>query len=285
MSKVNVIFSYKGRELKIQCLKKDKMKDICQKFANKILLDLNSLLFLYGGAQINFKLSFSEQANSIDRKYNEMKIVVFDNEKENENEKEGFVCPKCGEKIELDTEKINNIISANNNIKDTINGIKIQIENIIQNNTINLINAQLKNINLILNTLDEDLKKNNKVLENLFDNNDRKINDKIENNSMNELEINETENYSLKKKKKYYSNDIISIRIVTPYEDLDEIIECSKNDIFTTVEKKLYRKYEKYKNTENNFLLNGSIINRFRTINENKIEDGDKIILFIGDDY
>ena len=153
MPKAIAFFTFKGREIKIECLEEDKMEDICQKFAQKILLNINSLLFLYGGAQINFELSFLEKANSIDKKNNEMKIIVYN------NENEGFVCPKCGEKIELETEKINNIISSNNNIKDTISRIKIQMENIIKNNTINFVNAQLKNINLILNTLDEDLKK------------------------------------------------------------------------------------------------------------------------------
>ena len=51
---------------------------------------------LYGGDQVNFKLSFLEQGNSIDIKNIEMKIVVYN------KENEVFICPTCREKIELD---------------------------------------------------------------------------------------------------------------------------------------------------------------------------------------
>ena len=91
-----------------------------------------------------------------------MKILVF---KKDNNE---FVCPKCGEKIKLNMDKFNNIISSNENIKETIKGIKFQIENIINNNklSINNINIQLKNINIVLNTIKDDIKKNNEKLKN-----------------------------------------------------------------------------------------------------------------------
>ena len=277
------------------------MKDICQKFAQKILLNINSLLFLYGGAQINFELSFLEQANSIDKKNNEMKIIVYN------KENEGFVCPKCGEKIELDKEKINNIISSNNNIKDTITGIKIQIENIIKNNKINLVNVQLKNINLILNTLDEELKKNNKNLENLFEDNDRKNNDNNKNNLTIELNKYKNENISLKKEIELLKNDsvkannlqieldkknkeindlrnIITFRIISVDHTIDEIVKCSKTDFFSTVVNKLTQKYEKLENTENYFALNGNLVKMYLTINDNKIKEGDKIICFFNGD-
>ena len=81
------------------------MEDICKRYSQKILSNINTLLFLYGGDQVNFKLSFTEQVNSVDKINNEMKIVVYN------KENEGFVCLKCGEKIKLDREKIDNIIS------------------------------------------------------------------------------------------------------------------------------------------------------------------------------
>ena len=72
------------------------------------------------------------------------------------------------QKIKLKNEKINDIISSNEFILDTLNGIKVQLDNIIKNSTINLMNNQLKNINIILNTLTEFVKKNNYNLKNLF---------------------------------------------------------------------------------------------------------------------
>ena len=100
MEKANVIFSFDGSPLIIQCTNEDKMKDICLKFAAKVNSNLNSFLFLYGGNQLNFELKFKEQANSFDKINKEMKILVY---------KEGddtIICPHCGKKIKLKTEKI-----------------------------------------------------------------------------------------------------------------------------------------------------------------------------------
>ena len=77
IEKIYVIFAFEGHNTKIPCSKEDKMKDICQKFANKINRNLNSLTFIYGGNIINFQLSFKEQANLIDKQRNEMTVLVY----------------------------------------------------------------------------------------------------------------------------------------------------------------------------------------------------------------
>ena len=92
---INVIFSFKGQDTKIPCSKEDKMKDICQKFVNKIGRNLNSLIFLYGGNNINFQLSFKDQANSLDKARNEMKILVY------KKEISSSTSSKIGENINL----------------------------------------------------------------------------------------------------------------------------------------------------------------------------------------
>ena len=71
-----VIFTYNGYETIIQCLKEDKMRDICNKYASKINLNINSLLFIYGGNQINLEFTFEDQANSFDKERNQMNILV-----------------------------------------------------------------------------------------------------------------------------------------------------------------------------------------------------------------
>ena len=76
---------------------------------------------------------------------------------------------KCGERLKLDTTKIDEIISSNKNIKDAIDGIKFSIDNIIRISSVNLVNTQLKNINTLLNTVIEDIKKNNEKLGKLLD--------------------------------------------------------------------------------------------------------------------
>ena len=157
-AKANVIFTLDGVDLTVQCSPEDKMRDICLKYVTKIGANLDSLLFLYGGNKLNFDLRFIDQANSLDKENNKMRVLVY------KNEEDGFICPKCGEKIKLNAEKkIDDLILSNNNIKDNIIGIKAQIENIInsKNSSVNLINIQLKNINIVLNTINEDIKKNN----------------------------------------------------------------------------------------------------------------------------
>ena len=163
MSEANALFTLDGCDLIIQCSKEDKMRDICQKYATKVNENLNSLLFLYGGSRINFELKFKEQANSLDNDNNKMSILVY------KNEIDEFVCPKCGERLKLDTTKIDEIISSNKNIKDAIDGIKFNIDNIIRISSVNLVNNQLKNINTVLNTIIEDIQKNNEKLGKLLD--------------------------------------------------------------------------------------------------------------------
>ena len=94
MLEANVIFTLDGVDVSIQCSKEDKIKDICQKFAKKVQKNINSLLFLYGGNQLNFLSSFKDLAKD----KNEIKVLAYTNEDE-----DGFKCPKCGEKIRLNT--------------------------------------------------------------------------------------------------------------------------------------------------------------------------------------
>ena len=117
------------------------MKDICNKFASKINLDVNSLIFIYSGNQINFELPFKEQANTLDKERNEMNVIV---DKKNE---EILKCPKCGETFVLDCLKEN--VIKNEHI-DILKGIKFQLESLINLNNINIIKNQIKAVNMAL---------------------------------------------------------------------------------------------------------------------------------------
>ena len=147
-------FIYDGQDIIIQCNKNQKMKDICSNLSNKMNVNINSLIFLYGGNKLNLEKTFKEIT-----KENKISIIVYKYENEE-------ICPKCG-KI-LNNELINEIISSNNNINYTLIGIKRQIELVMSdiNNKvdINYINNQLKNINVLINNLSEIIKKvNNKL--------------------------------------------------------------------------------------------------------------------------
>ena len=181
----NVIFTLDGVPLSIQCNENDVMKDICQKYANKIQKNINSLVFLYGGNQLNLNLKFKDVI--IDKESKEIKVLVY------LNGFDEFICPKCGEKIKLNTEKIDNIILSINNLKETIDSAKLMFENIIKTSSDNSVNIQLKGINIILDTLNEDIKKTKEKVKNLLyenKNNENKNND-IKNNENNENKNNE----------------------------------------------------------------------------------------------
>ena len=156
----NTIFTLDGENLTIQCSENDIMKDICQKYVNKIKRNINSFVFLFGGNQLNFQLRFKDLVT--DKERNEIKVLVYS--KENED----FTCPKCGEVIKVNTEKIDDIILSVNNLKETIDSAKLMIENMIKVSSVNNINIQLKGVNIILNTLNEDIKKIKEKVKNIL---------------------------------------------------------------------------------------------------------------------
>ena len=91
MLEANAIFTLDGVSLQIQCSPNDTLKDICQKYANKIQRNINSLIFLYGGNELNYNLKFKDVI--IVKESKEMKILVYSKIIDD------FICPKCGEKI------------------------------------------------------------------------------------------------------------------------------------------------------------------------------------------
>ena len=107
------IFLFKGLEVAIQCSKDDKIKEICQRFASKINMEINSLCFFYDGYKINGELKFNEQANYKDNQRNIMNILVNEINntiiRENIMESNEILCPQCNENIfvKIDDYKIN----------------------------------------------------------------------------------------------------------------------------------------------------------------------------------
>lgn len=80
------IFLYKGNEISIQCKVTEQFKDIFKKFSIKMNIDLNKLVFLYGGKKLNENLTFENQAINEDGIKNKMKILVCEIDKYNNNE-------------------------------------------------------------------------------------------------------------------------------------------------------------------------------------------------------
>jgi hypothetical protein len=125
MSNASVEFTFEGKVVKIQCSRDDKMKDICEKYANKIEINLNSLVFSYGGSHLNFQLKFKDQVNAIDKERNEISVLVYKKEDE-------FSCHKSGEKLNLNSEEIKDINTSISNINDKEKDVKLTLENNIK---------------------------------------------------------------------------------------------------------------------------------------------------------
>ena len=122
MFKANVVFTLEGANLTIQCSKSEKMRDICERFASKSEKNINSLIFLYGGGQLNLDLTFEEHANSMDKANNEMKVLVYLNEvnwseRKKELINEGIEIMRHKLESNLNTKDLNQII---NNLIDEI---------------------------------------------------------------------------------------------------------------------------------------------------------------------
>ena len=255
MSEAKVVFILEDVELSIQCSSKDKMKDICQKYAAKIGTNINSLIFLYGGNQLNFNLNFKDQANILDKISKEMHVLVY------KNENHVFICPECGTHIKFDTKIVHDLILSNKNIKDSLMELKTQLDNVIsKNSTINLINIQLKNINIILDKLNEDIQKNSSKLQNL----------------LNDL----GENIAIKNYEKLFNKETIESA------DFEEIEEENKSSIVVESFDNNYNNYQNEKNeNDENQNQNGGNSNNIEKKEElnDDFDLGDLEDILIGD--
>ena len=141
-----VVFIFEGKSISIQCNKNENMANVCKNFSGKVNNNIDSLIFLYGGKKLDLNKSLKEITSE-----NKINILVYKYENE--------ICPNCG-RILCD-KNLDEIILMNNNINFTLVGLKNQIENIIiiEQNDINHIKSQLKNINIIINNIYEDIKK------------------------------------------------------------------------------------------------------------------------------
>ena len=167
---VEIEFNYNNNKNIIQCNKNEKMKDIFNRFINKINIDGNNIYYIYSGNIINEELKYEEIVNVEDKNRNKMNILVIDRNDNNNIENKiiksnEIICPICLEnnkiniidyKIYLECRnkhKINEIDfnELENNQKIDISKIKCEICNIynksnIYNNIFYRCNKCKKNI-------------------------------------------------------------------------------------------------------------------------------------------
>ena len=158
-------------------------------------------------------------------------------------------------------------------------------------NEVNKIKEELEKYKNENKKLKDDLAKANKIIENLKKNQKENSNIKIlqdENKNLkNQLYLKENEINQMKlqlknnnkKKPLYQLDDIMVINFISTDSSIHEGIKCVETDTFAEVEEKLYQIYDNFRDTNNMFTINGRPILRFRNLKENKIRDGDKVLL------
>ena len=150
-------------------------------------------------------------------------------------------------------EKLEIIIKQSDETNENKNVININEEN----NLIKEFNSNLKNIN---NNLNSRLEPKDKI--NLLE--EIRIKDKIIANNP----------YQLLEGEKLLSVIFVSLDQKIHYSCI-----CKNTDKFNKLESILYEKYPEYSESENLFYVNGNKINKYKSLEFNKIKNSDIIIL------
>jgi len=180
--------------------------------------------------------------------------------------------------INFDEDK-NDLVNENKKLKEQLNNYKREKENLKNeinklkedNNKLNNEIMNYKNIIDNLNIIKQNNQENIKMISNL---NELIL---IKDKEINELKLKLID--SGNKNKLINNDDLIFVHFISINEKIDYGIKCLKTDTFAEVEEKLYKKYEEYRETNNNFCSKGKMILRFKKISENNIQDGGKIYL------
>ena len=104
-----VEFELNGYPLLIKLENNEKMKEAINKFITKTGEINYNLLFLYNGNIIEEEITFSEQANDLDKLRNKMNLIVIDNKKGpniiNQKKSKNIICPEFHENIIINIDK------------------------------------------------------------------------------------------------------------------------------------------------------------------------------------
>ena len=150
-----------------------------------------------------------------------------------------------------------------NNLKNELSKAKKIIEQ--QKLTINDLQNKLNNNTSIINNLN-----------NTINNYQNIINQK-------ELELNNLRshlgNNNIRKNVDF--DDIMCVNFISSDQNVHYAASCLKTNTFAEIEEKLYKQYPQYRETNNNFIANGTQVLRFKTIAENKIGNGLPVTLIV----
>ena len=98
------------------------------------------------------------------------------------------------------------------------------------------------------------------------------------------LLMNENEFPKFDNKKMELNDDDIIVHFISQDQSINNAIKSNKFSPFHKIENKLYDQFPDYKNKRCYFLGNGNRIKLLKTLKENNIENGNKIIIVIDED-
>ena len=102
-----VEFNYHEYIREAECDYDETLRSICKRYTKKVLLDINSLHFLYLGKEINLDLNFSQIASEFDKIRKIIEIVVVDRNigELNMIKSSEIICPECYSSALLEIEE------------------------------------------------------------------------------------------------------------------------------------------------------------------------------------
>ena len=74
---------------------------------------------------------------------------------------------------------------------------------------------------------------------------------------------------------------MVCVNFISSDQKVHFAAPCIKSNTFAEIEEKLYQQYPEYRETNNNFLANGTNVLRFKTIAENNIGNGLPVTLIV----
>ena len=80
------------------------------------------------------------------------------------------------------------------------------------------------------------------------------------------------------------SENIISIMFFISEQNIHYPIPCNESDSFTKIELKLFKEFPELKSKNIYYLANGNTVNKIATLKQNKIKNGDTILINLIDD-
>ena len=162
--------------------------------------------------------------------------------------------------------KLNNSEEENYKLSNEIRDLKYE------NEKLNKKVIELKKVIETSKNISNNNLGNTNIIENNYLNEIIKMKDK-------EIKLLEMQLKNNTKEKLVDINKILVINFISSDGQINCGLKCLETDTFAEIEEQLYQQYDKFRNTNNNFLVGGNLILRFKTIRENKIKNNDKIML------